>query len=61
MRLFKTYPAQEKIKKFIMNISKIPSVWEALKNFKQTSRVLQIKDFPYLEESILNIFTTSNF
>ncbi|MFX0059024.1 MAG: tetratricopeptide repeat protein [Candidatus Hodarchaeota archaeon] len=56
--LFKgnTYPAQGKIKKFINKISKIPTVWKALKDFKQTSRVLQLKDFPFLEETIFNIF-----
>jgi len=51
-----TYPAQEKIKKLISQIPQIPSVWNALKSFEETNRVLQIKDFPNLRESIMNIF-----
>ena len=57
--LFKgqTYGAQKKFSNFTENFQKNTSMMETLKKFNQTSQVIELKDFPFLEGFLKGIFT----
>ncbi|MFX0106237.1 MAG: tetratricopeptide repeat protein [Candidatus Hodarchaeota archaeon] len=59
--LFKgqSYVAQKKLFNFIENFQKNTSMMQTLKKFNQTSQVMELKDFPFLEGFIKGIFTNS--
>ncbi|MFW9942160.1 MAG: tetratricopeptide repeat protein [Candidatus Thorarchaeota archaeon] len=56
--LFKgqTYPAKQKLTKFIDEIKKSSSIWQTLDTFHKTSQVVEPKDLPQIEELIKEIF-----
>jgi len=56
--LFKgqTYLAKQKLTKFTERIQKKASIWETLENFYKRNQILEIKDSPYLENIITDIF-----
>lgn len=51
-----TYPAQQNLSKFTEAIQNNASIWPILEKFYKTSQVLEIKDSPFLEHLITNIF-----
>jgi len=57
--LFKgqTYVAKKKLSDFTENFQKNISMMETLNKFNQTSQVIELKDFPFLEGFIKGIFT----
>jgi hypothetical protein len=57
--LFKgqTYLAQKKLSNFTENFQKNTSMMQTLTKFNQTSQVIEVKDFPFLEGFIKEIFT----
>lgn len=56
--LFKgqTYVAKKKLSDFTNRIQKNVSIMETLNKYYQTSQVLELKDFPFLEGFIKGIF-----
>ncbi|MHA2123834.1 MAG: tetratricopeptide repeat protein [Promethearchaeota archaeon] len=56
--LFKgqTYIAQQKLLKFVENFQKNISMMDTLNKYNQTSQVIELKDFPFLEGYIREIF-----
>ena len=52
-----TYLAQKKLANFIENFQKNTSMMQTLSKFYQTSQVIELKDFPFLEGFIKGIFT----
>jgi len=56
--LFKgqSYLAQQKVKKFIDNVKKDKNIWKTFNEFNQSSRVVQLKDVPFLGSLITEIF-----
>ncbi len=56
--LFKgqTYLAKQKLTKFTESIQKKSSIWETLEKFYKRNQILEIKDSPYLENIITDIF-----
>ena len=56
--LFKgqTYLASQKLAKFIEGIQNTTSIWQTLEKVYKTSQVLELKDSPYLEPLITEIF-----
>lgn len=57
--LFKgqSYPAKQKLTKFIKEIQDLSSIWENLKKFYKTSQIADVKDLPKIEDLIKGIFT----
>ena len=57
--LFKgqTYLAKKKLSNFTENFQKNTSMMQTLNKFNQTSQVIELKDFPFLEGFIKEIFT----
>ncbi|MHA1986554.1 MAG: tetratricopeptide repeat protein [Promethearchaeota archaeon] len=57
--LFKgqTYVAQKKLANFTENFQKNTSMMDTLNQFQETSQVMELKDFPFLEGFIKGIFT----
>jgi len=57
--LFKgqTYLAKKKLSNFTENFQKNTSMMQTLNKFNQTSQVIEVKDFPFLEGFIKGIFT----
>jgi len=57
--LFKgqTYLAQKKLSNFTENFQKNTSMMQTLTKFNQTSQVIELKEFPFLEGFIKEIFT----
>ncbi|MHA1985970.1 MAG: tetratricopeptide repeat protein [Promethearchaeota archaeon] len=53
-----TYPAKQKLSKFTEAIQNNTSIWPILEKFYKTSQILEIKDSPFLEHLITNIFIT---
>ncbi|MHA1985966.1 MAG: hypothetical protein ACW98D_04935 [Promethearchaeota archaeon] len=53
-----TYPAKQKLSKFIEAIQNNTSFWPVLEKFYKMSQILEIKDSPFLEHLITNIFIT---
>ncbi|MHA2179935.1 MAG: tetratricopeptide repeat protein [Promethearchaeota archaeon] len=51
-----TYAAKQKISKFTEAIQNNTSIWPILEKVYKTSQVLEIKDSPFLEHLITNIF-----
>ena len=60
--LFKgqTYPAKQKLTKFIEKIQDLTPIFQTLEKFYQTSQVAELKDIPQLESLIMGIFTEKN-
>ncbi|MHA2391427.1 MAG: tetratricopeptide repeat protein [Promethearchaeota archaeon] len=60
--LFKgqTYPATQRLMRFIEQIQTTPSIWKNLIKSHKTSQDLNIKDVPFLESIITEIFITKN-
>jgi tetratricopeptide (TPR) repeat protein len=54
-----TYLAQKKLSNFTENFQKNTSMMQTLNKFNQTSQVIDIKDFPFLEGFIKGIFTNN--
>ena len=56
--LFKgqSYPAKQKLLQFTENIQNTEPVMKTLKKFYKTSQMLELKDFPFLEAFITDIF-----
>ncbi|MFW9942158.1 MAG: tetratricopeptide repeat protein [Candidatus Thorarchaeota archaeon] len=56
--LFKgqTYPAKQKLSKFIENVRENTSLWDNLEKFYKTSQVAELKDLPQIETLIKDIF-----
>ena len=52
-----TYLAKKKLHDFTENFQKNTSMMQTLKKFNQTSQVIEVKDFPFLEGFIKEIFT----
>ncbi|MHA2181423.1 MAG: hypothetical protein ACXAAH_08375, partial [Promethearchaeota archaeon] len=55
-----TYPAKKKLSYFIERIQNAPSIMKTLDKFYETSQVIELKDFPFLEGFITEIFTSRN-
>jgi tetratricopeptide (TPR) repeat protein len=51
-----TYLAKQKLAHFTKHIQNFPSMMQALNKFFQTSQVIELKDFPFLEGFITEIF-----
>jgi hypothetical protein len=51
-----TYLAKKKLSNFTENFQKNTSMMQTLKKFNQTSQVMELKDFPFLEGFIRGIF-----
>lgn len=51
-----TYPAKQKLTKFIKGIQNATSIWQLLEKFYQTGQVLELKDSPPLKTIITEIF-----
>ena len=51
-----TYLAKKKLSNFTENFQKNTSMMQTLNKFNQTSHVIEIKDFPFLEGFIKGIF-----
>jgi tetratricopeptide (TPR) repeat protein len=51
-----TYPAKQKLTKFIEKVRETTSLWENLEKFYKTSQVAELKDLPQIETLIKNIF-----
>jgi hypothetical protein len=60
--LFKgqSYLAQLKIQNFTNLIKSNENLWQTFNKFYQTNREVQLKDIPYLEELLNEIFLTSD-
>lgn len=56
--LFKgqSYLAQQRVAKFIDHVKEDPVIWKTFNDFNQTSRSIQLKDIPSLENLISKIF-----
>jgi len=54
-----TYLAQKKLANFIENFQKNTSMMQTLSKFNQTSQVIELNDFPFLEGFIKGIFVNS--
>jgi len=55
-----TYPAKQKLTKFIKGIQNATSIWQLLEKFYQTGQVLELKDSPPLKTIITEIFISKN-
>jgi len=55
-----TYLAQKKLGYFIERLQNVPSIMQTLDKFYETSQVIELKDFPFLEGFITEIFTSKN-
>jgi tetratricopeptide (TPR) repeat protein len=55
-----TYPAKQKLTKFIESIQNSEAIWKVLEKFYMTSQVLEIEDIPSLESLITEIFITKS-
>ncbi|MHA2088072.1 MAG: hypothetical protein ACW972_07340, partial [Promethearchaeota archaeon] len=55
-----TYLAKKKIEYFIKRLQTIPSILQTLEKFAETSQVIELKDFPFLEGFITEIFMSKN-
>ena len=55
-----TYPAKQKLAKFIERLHNTPSIWQVLEKFYKTNQVLEIEDIPSLESLITEIFITES-
>lgn len=53
-----TYAAKQKLTKFIEAIQNNTSIWPILEKFFKTSQTLELKDSPFLEHLITNIFVS---
>lgn len=60
--LFKgqTYPATQRLGQFTEQIQNTKSIWKTLKNFCESSQVLELKDIPKLESVITEVFMSNN-
>jgi hypothetical protein len=56
-----SYLADQKVKKFIDNITKDDKVWNKLKEFNESNQLIQPNDFPSLDSLISEIFTQNSF
>ena len=56
--LFKgqTYSARQKLTEFAEHVRSTANIWKTLNNFYRTSRVVELKDLPSLENLITDIF-----
>ncbi|MFW9821542.1 MAG: tetratricopeptide repeat protein [Candidatus Thorarchaeota archaeon] len=55
-----TYLAKKKLGYFIERIQNVPSIMATLDKFSETSQVIELKKFPFLEGFITEIFMSSN-
>ncbi|MFW9824297.1 MAG: tetratricopeptide repeat protein [Candidatus Thorarchaeota archaeon] len=53
-----TYVAKQKLSKFRQELQNNISIWPILEKYQKTSQTLKIKDSPFLEHLITNIFIT---
>ncbi|MHA2269809.1 MAG: tetratricopeptide repeat protein [Promethearchaeota archaeon] len=53
-----TYTAKQKLSKFSQQLQNNTSIWPILEKYQKTSQTLEIKDSPFLEHLITNIFIT---
>jgi hypothetical protein len=51
-----TYPAKQKLTKFMEQLQQNSVIWEALEKFDRTSQVAELKDIPLLESIISEIY-----
>ncbi len=52
--------AKKKLGYFIERLQNIPSIMQTLDRFSETSQVIELKNFPFLEGFITEIFTSKN-
>ena len=55
-----TYLAKKKLEYFIERLQNIPSMMQTLDKFSETSQVIELKNFPFLEGFITEIFMSKN-
>ncbi|MFW9825151.1 MAG: hypothetical protein ACFFE4_19575, partial [Candidatus Thorarchaeota archaeon] len=55
-----TYLAKKKLEYFIHRIQNIPSIMQTLDKYYETSQLIELKDFPFLEGFITEIFMHKN-
>ena len=55
-----TYLAKKKLGYFIERLQNIPSIIQTLDKFSETSQVIELKNFPFLEGFITEIFMSNN-
>ncbi len=55
-----TYFAKKKVEHFIERLQNIPSIMQTLDKYAETSQVIELKDFPFLEGFITEIFLSKN-
>lgn len=60
--LFKgqTYLAQHKLSRFVEHLQENDSIQQTLDKFQKTSRILELRDFPFLKSLITEIFIKKN-
>ncbi|MFW9875404.1 MAG: hypothetical protein ACFFG0_20040 [Candidatus Thorarchaeota archaeon] len=54
------YLAKQKLTEFVQRIQNNPSIWQTLKKFQKTSEVVELRDFPVLENLLTEIFLIKN-
>jgi hypothetical protein len=55
-----TYLAKKKLGYFIERLQTIPSIMQTLDKFTESSQVIELKKFPFLEGFITEIFISKN-
>ncbi|MFW9942159.1 MAG: hypothetical protein ACFFFT_14065 [Candidatus Thorarchaeota archaeon] len=51
-----SYPAKQKLTKFLEGIQDTASIWQALDKYYKTSQIAEVKDLPQIEDLIKDIF-----